>query len=401
GSFHFRFLEHKQELTIEGLDEDGDVILRLIPPRPHIGSLIEMGEKRGSIGNTLFIHPRPLETGYRIELMPETSLCITPVVENPDPDADPSETYLDRTEMEQNLYGKYYFFPDLGFFGIVVNVGGLPAEYFSAQKKTIVAADKITSFLKEYGDQLRHEPCVFVDESLLNGETVDRYEAVTLDHQEFTHDLVSVGVNYDFGGFSLALKDIFEARRNRQRFIVLGNTWVDTFSREFSWIDALDEQAITADNLLTIGRAEYLRLLALHDRLEKRFPSERVKGWFESLEKLRPPTRPPSIKAMKGKLREYQKNGYGWLWFLYENGFSGLLCDDMGLGKTHQVMALMAGILHRMGDSPEKIRFLVICPTTVLSHWKDKILEYCPQLDPYVYHGTDRRFEEALDEHLL
>jgi SNF2 family DNA or RNA helicase len=43
----------------------------------------------------------------------------------------------------------------------------------------------------------------------------------------------------------------------------------------------------------------------------------------------------------------------------------------------------------------------VVCPTTVLSHWKDKVLEYCPYLDPYIYHGTDRSFQEGFDEHPL
>ena len=28
-------------------------------------------------------------------------------------------------------------------------------------------------------------------------------------------------------------------------------------------------------------------------------------------------------------------------------------------------------------------------------------MQYCPHLDPYVYHGTDRSFQEAFDEHLL
>jgi SNF2 family DNA or RNA helicase len=104
---------------------------------------------------------------------------------------------------------------------------------------------------------------------------------------------------------------------------------------------------------------------------------------------------------MKGKLRQYQKNACGWLWFLYENGFSGLLCDDMGLGKTHQVMALMTGILHRFEGRPSEIRFLVICPTTVLSHWKDKVMEFAPHLDPYIYHGTDRSFLDGFEQHRL
>lgn len=401
GAFNFTFLEHKQELTIEGLDAEESAVLRLIPPRNHIGAVIEMADKRGIIGNDLLIHERPLNTAYRIDLTELSSLCVTPIVENPDPDASPSEAYLDRTQLEQQLFGTYYFFPDWGFFRIAVNVAGLPAEYFSAQKEIIIPAEKIASFLTEHGELLRNEPGIFIDETLLDGKTIEEYERVTLDHKEFSHDGVTLDVNYDFGDFQLPLKELLEARRNRKRFLVHGDKWIDTMSPTFSWFDSLDEYALTEENTLTIGRTEYLRLLALHEGAEKRFSSSRVRDWFNSLELLKPPSRLPSVKAMKGKLREYQKNGYGWLWFLYENGFSGLLCDDMGLGKTHQVMALMAGILHRRATRRSKLRFLVICPTTVLSHWKDKVLDYCPQLDPYIYHGTDRRFQEAVDEHML
>ncbi len=61
----------------------------------------------------------------------------------------------------------------------------------------------------------------------------------------------------------------------------------------------------------------------------------------------------------------------------------------------------MTGILQRKSKDPEKLRFLVVCPTTVLSHWKDKVMEFCPYLDPYVYHGTDRSFREGFDKHVL
>jgi SNF2 family DNA or RNA helicase len=52
---------------------------------------------------------------------------------------------------------------------------------------------------------------------------------------------------------------------------------------------------------------------------------------------------------------------------LFENGFGGLLCDDMGLGKTHQVMALMTAFGLRSEKSGP---CLVVCPTTVISHWQ-------------------------------
>ena len=61
----------------------------------------------------------------------------------------------------------------------------------------------------------------------------------------------------------------------------------------------------------------------------------------------------------------------------------------------------MTGIFHRLHKSHSKMRFLVICPTTVLSHWKEKVLEFAPYLDPYVYHGTDRSFQEGFEQHTL
>lgn len=401
GAFRFAFLEHKSELTIEAVDEEETVILRLTPPRTHIGALVEAAEKKGVIGSDLLIHQRPLHTGYRVELTESSSLAITPVVENPDPDAAPQDAYLDRTELEQDLFGSYYFFPDWGFFRIAVNAGSLPGEYFSPQKRTEVPAEKSTWFLKEYEELLRSESSILLDQSLLNGEIVETYERVIVDHAEFGADGLTLDVTYEFDGFSLSLKDLLEARRKGTRYLVRDDKWVDTLSSNFAWLDGLDQGSLADENVLTIGRTEYLRFLALHDRVDKRFSSPKVQSGFLGLEKLKPPTRLPALRPMKGKLREYQKNGYGWLWFLYENGFSGLLCDDMGLGKTHQVMALMTGILKRLANRSDKSRFLVICPTTVLSHWKDKVLEYCPFLNPYVYHGTDRKFQEAIGDHQL
>ena len=138
------------------------------------------------IGDDLLIHSKPLKTGYHVNLTESSFLSITPVVENPDPDADPSEAYLDRTTIEQQLFGRYYFFPDWGFFRIAAHTSGLPADYFSPQKRMMVPPEKVTPFLKEYRDVLRADPSVFIDNSLLDHEIVENYERVTVDHKEFS-----------------------------------------------------------------------------------------------------------------------------------------------------------------------------------------------------------------------
>lgn len=400
GAFNFRFLEFKEELIVEGVDDNDVAILRFIPPRSMIGAVIGRAEKKGVIGNDLYINPRPLKTGYRIEVTDSSSLTVVPVVENPDEDAPVEAQYLDRTELEHQLFGTYYLFPDLGFFRISSAPAGLPQEYFSPQKKVVIPSERITDFLNTCGEVLRSEPAIIVDESLLNRETLSAYEAVVLRHEAVSENDVTIKIDYEYQGFSISLSDILEARAQNRRYIVRGSKWIDIQRPEFAWLDGL-EKAEPSTSTINLARSEYLRFLALNEKVQKKFASQRIRELVENLEALKPPTRIPSIAAMKGKLRSYQRNGYGWLWFLYQNRFSGLLCDDMGLGKTHQIMALMTGILGKSEQSAEEIRFLVVCPTTVLNHWCDKVMEFAPLLRPYIYHGTDRLFENAFKDHNL
>ncbi|NJL28132.1 MAG: DEAD/DEAH box helicase, partial [Thermoanaerobaculia bacterium] len=115
---------------------------------------------------------------------------------------------------------------------------------------------------------------------------------------------------------------------------------------------------------------------------------------LRQLLELRPtvPFRQP--KGLLSQLRPYQRMGVDWLRFLYENGLGGLLCDDMGLGKTHQAMALMVWL-----REIEKLSgpFLVVAPTSVLSHWRDKIRDFAPALSAIIHHGTERNLEAALE----
>ena len=108
------------------------------------------------------------------------------------------------------------------------------------------------------------------------------------------------------------------------------------------------------------------------------------------------PLSPPA--GLHSILRSYQALGTEWIHFLYQNRFGGLLCDDMGLGKTHEVMAFLVGLLER-GTDPEP--FLVVCPTTVLSHWNNIVRRYAPSLNPVIYHGKERDLDEALADHPL
>ena len=73
---------------------------------------------------------------------------------------------------------------------------------------------------------------------------------------------------------------------------------------------------------------------------------------------------------------------------------AGLLCDDMGLGKTHQAMALITSVanlfLHHLHKCP---LFLIVCPTSVIYHWQEKLQKFLPKKKIYTFYGSNRQLE--------
>ena len=95
---------------------------------------------------------------------------------------------------------------------------------------------------------------------------------------------------------------------------------------------------------------------------------------------------PKKAKALNAKLREYQKSGFAWLWQLHTSNMTGILADDMGLGKTVQALALLTKAKEEEGPAPT----LIVCPTSVLSVWKQEVAKWAPTLSVLTWHGPER-----------
>ncbi|MGA2261028.1 MAG: DEAD/DEAH box helicase [Acidobacteriota bacterium] len=94
-----------------------------------------------------------------------------------------------------------------------------------------------------------------------------------------------------------------------------------------------------------------------------------------------------------GQLREYQREGLGWIHFLREFGFGGCLADDMGLGKTIQVLALLESrrelraLSSREGQPAAS---LVVAPRSLIFNWKQEAARFTPQLRVLDHTGAGR-----------
>ena len=93
-------------------------------------------------------------------------------------------------------------------------------------------------------------------------------------------------------------------------------------------------------------------------------------------------TRMPDVNAT---LREYQKQGFRWIAYLYKHKLGGCLADDMGLGKTIQTIALLASIY------PEQQQpTLIVMPKTLLFNWESELKRFAPKLTSALYYGQTR-----------
>ncbi|CAN5183230.1 hypothetical protein BH10PLA2_BH10PLA2_03710 [soil metagenome] len=93
--------------------------------------------------------------------------------------------------------------------------------------------------------------------------------------------------------------------------------------------------------------------------------------------------------TFSGTLREYQREGLGWLEFLERFGFGGCLADDMGLGKTVQVLAHLAGRA-RADQRQKKLPTLIVAPRSLIFNWKQEAARFASHLKVLDHTGLGR-----------
>ncbi|OWK47379.1 DEAD/DEAH box helicase [Fimbriiglobus ruber] len=87
-----------------------------------------------------------------------------------------------------------------------------------------------------------------------------------------------------------------------------------------------------------------------------------------------------------GTLRPYQVRGYSWLSFLRRVGLGACLADDMGLGKSVQTLAA----IQQAREDGETRPVLLVCPTSVVGHWRKEAERFTPTLSVLIHHGQKR-----------
>jgi superfamily II DNA or RNA helicase len=243
---------------------------------------------------------------------------------------------------------------------------GLPYDHEST-----VAEDEVFAFVERHHEELARMPAALAPEPVRNAKPVRLDGDVIFDFAATPPTLLEIEITFLAGEESISAADIARARRDGVRALIRGNLWIDVTDPQFAW---LDEATIGPRGHVLVTKLELLRIRgSLRGKAVFRGDRscERV---FRLFDEIQTDSEAPSPSALGLDLYAYQQTGYQWLWLLQQNGFGGLLCDDMGLGKTHQAIALIAALV----KADPSLDVLVVCPTSLIDHWKEKLARYAP-----------------------
>ena len=373
--------------------------LRLVVPRTEVRSVLKFLATTFPDERTIAIHPIPLKTLFVIA--PTTELDqveVRPMLQALQ--ASGEQRFLERADVAKFSYGD-----DL----VYVEELGVLAELerpdrprrFIAPEAVKLARSQVPGFLSAHQDALADETLV-LDESLRSLAIRREYDRIAIAPAEGNGDEPRwhwLSVRYGFGNVEIELRDLLTAKREGRAYLETDAGSIDLSAPSLRPLDRLLTRADLLDEGTTGGalRLSALELLGLTSSASSPIEVSKQGARAEIIRRLlacEPSVAAEALPELASPLRAYQRLGLEWLRFLYENGLSGLLCDDMGLGKTHQAMAFMLWLrAQRPADGPT----LVVCPTTVISHWREKLVTHAPGLKVVIHHGSERDAQASLD----
>ncbi len=311
----------------------------------------------------------PVErSGLCVELRDPETIMITPEFQL-------SETYRFK---DVKFFEEFTYVEGEGFFLLPPRVR-LPDRFMHT---IYLKRDQFTSFLTYEIETIR-DSILVLDPQLKPPRSLK----LVIDSIEKSEGHYHLTLHYASGRGSISFDEIFEAKKSSERYLFSPNGLIDTEDERFQWMNEVEK-----------GDPVQLTTLELF-RLSIFDPPTVSKGkeLLDELMQLRVRSE-PDLSLLHSHLRPYQEVGLHWLWFLYQHQLSGLLCDDMGLGKTHQTMALIAAAKKQQSD---RRPFLVVCPTSVIYHWEDKLEQFLPDFKVRTYYGIARSLDGFSDEDIL
>lgn len=276
---------------------------------------------------------------------------------------------------------EYFYLPERGFWKLTE--GDVSSLWNDLPIRKVFKEDASANFIQDNFFEYINEGPIWLDQNLKGAAIESAPQLTEIRIHKAADGWFFLDPRYQSGQQSISMLDLVtQFKKKKRNYIRQGEKWIKIpdFVKDHNW--ETDETG----KFLKVSSLGLMRLKAAVGDFDQFVGSKKVLNQIRNQLEFKNNIKVPSLTHTKLKLREYQFTGVQWMWWLYENKLHGLLADEMGLGKTHQAMGLMSAIQSRK----DKSYFIVIAPTTVLDHWEDKVLAFCPNLKVFKHHGPKR-----------
>ena len=323
------------------------------------------------------------QSGLRVELIDRSYIKVIPVYI-------PLPEYQERPFL---LFDDFVYIEGEGFYE-------LPFEYRLPDKfkhPLELKGKELEQFLRQDLKNIQ-QWIFFIDPFLIQPQELHLVAHSVLPAEDRGRGWCRFTLSYQTEKGELPIEELWKVIKKNQIFAFSEAGLIDGQNKRYEWIRHLKKDRFDTDaGAILLTTLEFMRLNAFDPItfLSTSADAPAKQEFFDELTQLHTPEE-PNIQGLMSHLRPYQEIGVKWLWFLYHQQLSGLLCDDMGLGKTHQAMGLMASIfnLYQTYAEGTKCHFLIVCPTSVIYHWQEKLQQFMPSLRVCTFYGSKRSLED-------
>ncbi len=396
----------KKRIVLVAEQDEAELLLTL--PRQRTWEILS------SLGDYGMVVPllSPAPECFQVDVLPTGAIRVTPSLRMDD------GNLMATSELDEQKMGSCYYLPGRGFLPVKrqaeagairhpdhcgqVNLFDFVKRSQEQTQEYTIEVNQIPGFLQQNRVALNH-PVNSVEAAVLEIKTVSLPRELIIDTFDEDQDWCYLSCYYGMGDVTVELEDILAATTAKEDFIP-GREWLDLTDSPLSWLyDLLPERLVLdkngKDQVLRLRPSELIAFTSLVPTVRNNVKKSDFRKQLKALLDSDSWSDDSLLHDCPDHLRSYQRNGLAWLSSLYRFGLGGLLADDMGLGKTHQGLALLDMIRKQSKDG--HFAGLIICPTSVLYHWKNKIDTFYPQLNYTLFYGSDRRVDTASNPGLL
>jgi superfamily II DNA or RNA helicase len=368
----FCYVEGKGFFEEKGIKEHSLAISdKTIIPSARIAFFIRENKKELSKIEGFFSEKQYIKKMQLDIRLLDKKLCLTPTYQV-------EEEALDK---ELVFFEEFIYLKGEGFSEIPKEKQ-LPHQKFEIQW---IEEENIDDFVKnELGNYL---PLISeIDSCLISPKEI----ALTSEQIGYSEGIYKLKISYKTEKGTIAFFSLWQEIAKGKKYFYSPAGLLDLSEERFFWIAEVQKSKIDPlTNIVELTLYELIRMSIFEPKENKK-----VQDLLYEMKELKTP-KDPDLTGFNSTLRSYQHVGVNWLWFLCNNHLSGLLCDEMGLGKTHQSMAMIAALKNQcIEENKQKTpRFLVLCPTSVLYHWFEKLQKFFPEVRVLLFHGRERNLD--------